>query len=124
MEFKETQAIYLQIGDYLCEQILLEGKAEGDRLPSVRDLGISLQVNPNTVMRAYDFLQSKEIIFNKRGVGYFVAEDAKAKICDYRKKQFLEQDLPLLFKTHRLLGMTWNEIETEYAKYLEQNENK
>jgi DNA-binding transcriptional regulator YhcF (GntR family) len=124
MEFKETQAIYLQIGDYLCEQILLEKKAEGDRLPSVRDLGVALQVNPNTVMRTYDFLQSKEIIFNKRGVGYFVAERAKEKICDYRKKQFLEQDLPLLFKTLHLLGMQWVEIESEYATYLKNNENK
>jgi DNA-binding transcriptional regulator YhcF (GntR family) len=124
MEFKETQAIYLQIGDYLCEQMLLEKKAEGDRLPSVRDLGGTLQVNPNTVMRAYDFLQTKEIIFNRRGVGYFVAEGAKEKILDYRRKQFLEQELPLLFKTVSLLDMSWAEIESAYILYLKDNENK
>ncbi|MDR2804527.1 MAG: GntR family transcriptional regulator [Dysgonamonadaceae bacterium] len=124
MEFKETQAIYLQIGDYVCEQILLGARNEGDRLLSVRELGVALEVNPNTVMRTYDFLQNKEIIFNKRGVGYFVAENAKEKILDYRKKQFMEQDLPLLFKNIHLLGMKWNEIEREYENYLKQYENK
>jgi DNA-binding transcriptional regulator YhcF (GntR family) len=117
MEFKETQAIYLQIGDYICEQILPGRWKESDRLPSVRELGVALEVNPNTVMRAYDFLQSKDIIFNKRGVGYFVAEEAKKKILAYRKKQFLEQELPLLFKNMNLLGMTLQELENEYHTY-------
>jgi DNA-binding transcriptional regulator YhcF (GntR family) len=124
MEFKETQAIYLQIGDYVCEQILLERWKEGDRLLSVRELGVALEVNPNTVMRAYDFLQDKEIIFNTRGIGYFVSEDARHKILIYRKKQFLSQDLPPVFKNMTLLGMTFNELEKEYNIYLKNYENK
>src|SRR5665647_1731360 len=114
MEFKETQAIYLQIGDYVCEQILLGRWNEGDRILSVRELGVDLQVNPNTVMRTYDFLQSNEIIFNKRGVGYFVADDAKPKIISFRKKQFLEQELPLFFKNIQILGMDFEEIKIRY----------
>ena len=121
MEFKETQAIYLQIGDYVCEQILLGRWKEGDRLLSVRELGVALEVNPNTVMRTYDFLQSKEIIFNKRGVGYFVSDDARQKILTYRKKQFLEQELPPVFKNMTLLGMTFKEIENEHNNYLKQS---
>jgi DNA-binding transcriptional regulator YhcF (GntR family) len=117
MEFKEVQAIYLQIGDYVCEQILLKRWAEGERLPSVRELGVALEVNPNTVMRTYDFLQGKEIIFNKRGVGFFVAEQAGTKILDYRKKIFLEQELPLVFKNMNLLGMSLAELEEEYNHY-------
>ena len=123
MEFKETQAIYLQIGDYVCEQILTERWKEGERIPSVRELGVALEVNPNTVMRTYDFLQSKEIIFNKRGVGYFVSDDARRKILNYRKKQFLEQDLPPVFKNMTLLGMTFRELENEHDNYLKY-ENK
>jgi len=117
MKFKETQAIYLQIGDYVCEQILLERWKEGDRILSVRELGVALEVNPNTVMRTYDFLQSREIIFNKRGVGYFVSDDARQKIRQYRKKQFLEQDLPPVFKNMNLLGMSFDELENEYNNY-------
>jgi len=118
MEFRETQAIYLQIGDYICEQILLGRWNEGDRILSVRELGVDLQVNPNTVMRTYDFLQNNEIIFNKRGVGYFVAENAKRMIIDYRRKQFLEQDLPVFFKNITLLGMTFDELKIHYEAYI------
>jgi len=124
MEFKETQAIYLQIGDYVCEQILLERWKEGDRLLSVRELGVALEVNPNTVMRTYDLLQGREIIFNKRGVGYFVSDDARRKILQYRKKEFLEQDLPPVFKNMNLLGMTFKELENEYNIYQKNYENK
>ena len=124
MEFKETQAIYLQIGDYVCEQILLDKWKEGDRIPSVRELGVALEVNPNTVMRTYDFLQDREIIFNKRGIGYFVSDEARNKIIRYRKNRFLEQDVPALFKDMKLLGMTIKELENEYNIYLENYENK
>jgi len=117
MEFKENQTIYLQIGDYVCEQILLGRWNEGDRILSVRELGVALQVNPNTVMRSFEFLQSNEIIFNKRGVGYFVLDQAKKRIIDYRKKQFLENELPVIFKTMNLLGMTIEDINTQYEVY-------
>jgi DNA-binding transcriptional regulator YhcF (GntR family) len=117
MEFKETQAIYIQIGDYINEQILLERWKEGDRILSVRELGVALQVNPNTVMRAYDFLQNNEIIFNKRGVGYFVENQAKNKIIDYRRKQFLELELPIIFKNMKLLGMNFDELKAKYEEF-------
>jgi len=74
-------------------------------------------VNPNTAMRAYDFLQSIDIIFNKRGVGYFVAEQAKRKIIDYRRKLFLEQELPVIFKNMNLLGMSFDELKTRYEEF-------
>jgi DNA-binding transcriptional regulator YhcF (GntR family) len=117
MEFRDTQAIYLQIGDYLCEQILLDRWKESDRILSVRELGVELQVNPNTVMRTYDFLQSTDIIFNKRGVGYFVAEQAKSKIIAYRRKLFLEQELPQIFKNMDILGMSFEELRSKYNEY-------
>ena len=124
MEFKETQAIYLQIGDYICDQILLGRWKEGERILSVRELGVALEVNPNTVVRTFEFLQNREIIFNKRGLGYFASEDARKKIIQYRKKQFLEEDLPQVFKNMTLMDMTFNDLENEYNKYLKENENK
>ncbi|MCL1934029.1 MAG: GntR family transcriptional regulator, partial [Candidatus Azobacteroides sp.] len=63
-------------------------------------------------------------IFNKRGVGYFVSDDARQKILGYRKKQFLEQDLPPVFKNMILLGMTMKELENEYNNYKKYYENK
>ena len=117
MEFRDTQAIYLQIADYISEQILLDRWKEEDRIQSVREMGVALQVNPNTVMRAYEYLQNMEIIYNKRGIGYFVATGAKAKIRAQRKEQFLKQELPVVFKNMKLLGMTFEELEKEYKKY-------
>jgi len=122
MEFNQSQAIYMQIGDYISEQILFERWKEGDRILSVRELGVSLQVNPNTVMRTYDFLQNNDIIFNKRGVGYFVAEQAKSKIIDYRRKQFLELELPVIFKNMNILGMTFDELKAKYEEFSKNNQ--
>jgi len=124
MEFKETQAIYLQIGDYICDRILQGQWKESERIPSVRELGVALEVNPNTVVRTFEFLQNREIIFNKRGLGYFASEDARRKIIGYRKKQFLEEDLPQVFKNMTLMDMTFKDLENEYNKYLKENENK
>jgi DNA-binding transcriptional regulator YhcF (GntR family) len=111
MDFKDTKAIYLQIADYVCEQILLQRWKENDRILSVRELGVALEVNPNTALRAYDFLQNKEIILNKRGIGYFAADNAIAQVKRYKKQQFIENDLPELLKTMQLLEMDFAELE-------------
>jgi DNA-binding transcriptional regulator YhcF (GntR family) len=111
MDFKDTKAIYLQIADFVCEQILLKRWKETDRILSVRELGVMLEVNPNTVLRAYDFLQNKEIILNKRGIGYFAADDAITQVKRYKKHQFIETDLPELMKTMQLLDMDFKELE-------------
>jgi DNA-binding transcriptional regulator YhcF (GntR family) len=111
MDFKETKAIYLQIADYVCEQILLKRWQAGDRILSVRELGVNLEVNPNTVLRAYDFLQNKGIILNKRGIGYFAEKDAIERVKVYKKQQFIETELPAIVKTMQLLGMDFRELE-------------
>jgi DNA-binding transcriptional regulator YhcF (GntR family) len=110
MEFKETQAIYLQIGDYICENILTGKWNPGDRILSIRELGVNLEVNPNTVMRSYEFLQNQGIIYNKRGIGYYISQDAPQKIRDYRKEIFMEHELPQFIKNLQLLGMTIHDI--------------
>ena len=73
MEFDQHKPIYLQIADAICERILTGQWPEGDRIPSVRECGVSLEVNPNTVARSYDELSTEGIIHNKRGIGYFVS---------------------------------------------------
>ncbi|MCF0039647.1 GntR family transcriptional regulator [Dyadobacter fanqingshengii] len=118
MEFKDKQSIYLQIADYICEQILLGKWPPNERIPSVRDFGGMLEVNPNTVMRTYDFLQNKEIIFNKRGIGYSVSEDAQQRILIYKKERFLESELPEVFKTLYLLNITMDEVKTLYDQFV------
>ena len=71
MNFKESKAIYLQIADRICDEILLGQFAEEERIPSVREYATIVEVNANTVMRSFDYLQSQNIIYNKRGIGFF-----------------------------------------------------
>jgi DNA-binding transcriptional regulator YhcF (GntR family) len=118
MEFKDKQSIFLQIADFVCEQLLLEKWPANDRIPSVRDLAMDLEVNPNTVVRTYDFLQGKEIIYNKRGIGYFAAEDALDRIRQFRKERFLEQELPEFFRTLYLLNISMEELEERYKAFV------
>jgi len=118
MEFKDKQSIYLQIADFICEQILLGKWPPGERIPSVRDLASMLEVNPNTVMRTYEFLQGKDIISNKRGIGYSSSESANGLILAYRKERFLETELPELFKTLYLLNISMDELQTRYSSFV------
>ena len=111
MDFKDTKAIYLQIADYVCEQVLLKRWKEEERILSVRELGVNLEVNPNTVLRAYDFLQNKDIILNKRGIGYFVQTDAIQRVKAYKKQEFIQNDLPALLNIMKLLQIDFNELE-------------
>ena len=117
MNFTEKRPIYIQIADYVCEQILSEKWKTGERVLSVRELGTILEVNPNTVLRAYDFLQNMDIIANKRGIGYFISENAVDHIMNFRKERFFKEELPEIFKNMQLLRIQMNEIEEAYKAY-------
>ena len=117
MEFRDNEAIYLQIAGYVSENILRQQWPPDDKIPSVRDLAGELQVNPNTVMRTYEFLQNQGVLYNKRGIGFFVAPDAEAKVKQFRRARFLQQELPELFKTIFLLDISLEELEQRYTQF-------
>ena len=115
MEFRESQAIYLQIADLFCENILLKKWNTDEKIPSVREIAVEVEVNPNTAMRTYTYLQDKGIIYNKRGIGFFVAEDGYNKSLELKKEKFFSQELPMFFKTIDLLGISLEEIGNLYT---------
>lgn len=117
MIFNNDKAIYLQIADRLSNEILMGVYADDDRIPSVREYGGLLQVNTNTVVKAYDDLSRANIIYNKRGLGYFVTPGAKEQIATKRRNQFLTQTLPELCRNMRLLGISIEDIEKEWEKH-------
>lgn len=121
MQFKDNQSIYLQIADHLCEKILLKEWKPEERIPSVRELAVLLEVNPNTVMRTFEFLQQQEIIYNQRGIGYFVAQKAYTNALNYRKEEFMQKDLPGVFRNMYLLGMDMEELKPRFEKFIKQN---
>lgn len=121
MQFRETVTIYLQIAEYVCEKILLKEWKPESRIPAVRELAMQLEVNPNTVMRTYEFLQKEQIIYNQRGIGYFVSADAVKNATQYRKTDFVDNELPQLFRTMFLLGMDVEELKPRFEKFKKQN---
>jgi len=110
MAFNNEKAIYLQIADRLSDEILAGLYNAFDRIPSVREYAARLGVNANTAVKAYDQLAQEGIIFNKRGLGYFVAEDAQRHIRQTRRTVFLKEKLPELVRQMKLLDITWDDI--------------
>lgn len=110
MEFKSNKGIFLQIADNLCNQVL-EGKLlPGGRVPSIRELAVELEVNRNTVMRTYSFLQEERVFENKRGIGFFVSEAAVQQIKEKEKKDFFENEIPFILKKIKLLQLNSNDL--------------
>lgn len=118
MNFHNQTPIYLQIAEYIGEQLLTNVWKAEEKIPSIRELAVQLEVNPNTVQRTYDFLQTREVIFTKRGLGYFVTSNGEQNYLDWRREAFIQTDLPIFFKQMRLLKMDFEEIEKRYESYL------
>jgi len=110
MDFKKQKPIYLQIADTMCERILNDEWRQGERIASVRVVAEQLGVNPNTALRSFDYLQSAEIIFNRRGVGYFVSDKAKALALNLQREYFLNEELPYIASQMRVLGLTFDDL--------------
>ena len=121
MDFNNTQAIYLQIADYVCDQIQLNVWKPDEKIPSVRELAVMLEVNPNTVMRSYEHLQNQDVIYTKRGMGYFTQANAAKNILKARREQFLKEELPLIFKKMQLLGITQAEMQAQHEQFSQLN---
>ena len=119
MNFKESRAIYLQIADRICDDILLGQYEEEGRISSVREYASIVEVNANTVMRSYEYLQSQEVIYNKRGIGFFVASGAKMLIHSLRKEQFLKEEVGSFFRQLYTLGISIKEIEKMYYEFIQ-----
>lgn len=121
MKFKESKSIYLQIADRIIDEILRMVYPEEGRVPSVREYAAMVEVNANTVVRSYDYLQGQEIIYNKRGIGYFVSPGARERIIQLRRQSFLQDELPDMFRQIHLLGIPLEEIVAMYETYLSEN---
>ena len=110
MEYSEHKPIYLQNVDLMQENILRGDWREEERIPSVREMGAMVGVNPNTIVRSSQLLEAQDIIYNKRGLGYFVKEGARERIKAAQKREFLENELPQFKTKAELLGITKEEL--------------
>ena len=114
MTFNSDKAIFLQMADRLCDEILAGKYKDDDRIPSVREYAVLLEVNTNTAVKAYDELARANIIYNKRGLGYFVTPGAREQILAQRRDEFLHRRLPDLFREMSLLGLGIEDVVGTY----------
>jgi GntR family transcriptional regulator len=118
MQFQNNgQAIYLQIADYVCEKVLLTDWKPDEKIPSVRELAVQLEVNPNTVARTYEFLKQQDIIYDKRGIGYFISANGAKNAMTYRKNEFTENEMPSVFRIMYMLGIEVDDLKARYEKF-------
>ncbi len=121
MNFNENKSIYLQIANRICDEIMLGVYDIGNRIPSVRDYASQMEVNANTAVRSYNFLEQQGIIESKRGLGYFVTPESRDIISETRKEEFFSTYVPDFFKHMNMLGIKFDEVAKLYAEHKKQN---
>ena len=109
MEFDSNKPIYIQIADNICDKVLAGELKPGNRIPSVREWGATIGVNPNTVVRSYEILTDRGVIFNQRGIGFFIADDALDVIRDSERRKFIEEEIPAFCSRAELLKVNLKE---------------
>lgn len=118
MNFKEnSKAIYLQIADKIMDDVVTGRYVADERIPSVRDYAANVEVNSNTVMRSYEYLAQEGVIYNKRGLGYFISQQAKDVIIGIRKEAFYKEEMDYFFSRLKTLGISASELAEMYEKY-------
>ena len=106
---------YLNVGfthivDYITEGILSGRFPEEERIPSVRDMAVLMQVAPNTVVHAYEKLTARELIYTPRGIGFYISTGAKERVRSQRKTLFMEETIPQVQREARLIGISADEL--------------
>ena len=104
-QFHDQQPIFLQIRQRIIEMILKRTAAEGDALPSVRQISADLSVNPLTVTKAYQSLVDIGVVESRRGMGMFVNQGARDRLLAHERQKFLEEDWPRILSQIRGLEL-------------------
>ncbi len=119
MNFKDNKAIYLQIADRIGDDVLSGKLAADAKIPSVREMAAQIEVNANTVARTYEYLQQSGIIYTKRGLGYYVAPDARDTIVRMRREQLMQGEMDYFLGQLKAVGITPTELAQFYQEFLD-----
>ncbi|WP_027329937.1 GntR family transcriptional regulator [Marinimicrobium agarilyticum] len=103
--WNDDQPIYRQLYERVVRLILRGDFAEGDALPSVRQLSADYRINHLTVAKSYQALVDEGLVEKRRGLGMFVLEGARERLLARERQLFLEKELPELIRRARELGI-------------------
>lgn len=109
-DFHASQPIFVQIRQRLIEMILRQQVAEGEALPSVRQIAGDLSVNPLTVTKAFEALVDIGVVEKRRGLGMFVTSGARAQLLAYEREKFLKEDWPRIAAQIKALDLDLKDL--------------
>lgn len=108
--FDKNKPIFVQVREIIEDQIINNQLMEGDQAPSTNQLVSFYRINHATVTKGVNQLVEEGILYKKRGIGMFVAEGAKEKLLEKRKKAFSEEYVVPLVQEATKIGISLNEI--------------
>lgn len=120
--FRDDQPIYLQIKEEIEEAIIAKRIAEGEQILSIRALSTEYRVNPVTISNAYSELEAANIIYKKRGLGFFVKEGARSMLLREKRYEFIQQDLKTIVNKARVVDINLDVIIAELEKLFKEGE--
>jgi DNA-binding transcriptional regulator YhcF (GntR family) len=115
-KFRDDQPIYLQIKEEIEEAIIAKRISEGQQILSIRALSTEYRVNPITISNAYAELEASNIIFKKRGLGFFVKEGARRMLLREKRYEFIERDLKNIVDKAKIVDIDIDIIIAELEK--------
>ena len=104
--FDHTKPIYLQVATMIRDAILSGALPEGDAIPSVRQISVEQELNPQTVLNATHMLMEEGALEKQRGIGIFVIEGARKILLERAREAFREDELPAIVDRAQLLGLS------------------
>ncbi|KQN97673.1 GntR family transcriptional regulator [Paenibacillus sp. Leaf72] len=122
IEFDNNQPIYIQIMNYIKQQIISGKLNPGDKIDSVRELAVELQINPNTIQRTFQELEREGIVETRRGLGRYVTSE-EAAIVSIKKEmaadllgRFIQGMRDLGFKKDDIVAIVTEAVSKEDQK--------
>ena len=110
VDLDDSKPIFLQLAEAIEDHILKGVYPEETQIPSTTEVSVQLKINPATVNRGVNMLVDEGIVYKKRGLGMFVAPDARQKILEKRKRAFFEKYIVALLDEARALGISRAEV--------------
>ena len=108
LKFRDSRPIYEQIKDSIRRLVISGAMEENEKLPSVRNLAVTLSINPNTIQRAYNELENEGYIYSIPGKGNFVSPSVSR---DEGRVMELKKKLVEILAELKYLGITYEELE-------------
>jgi GntR family transcriptional regulator len=106
----DNSPIYRQLKQRVVEMMLDGLLKAGDALPSVRQIAADFQLNPITVLKAYQELVDEQLVEKRRGLGMYVAEGALEKLLANERQRFLDEEWPAVVQRAQRLGLSVKEL--------------